>query len=171
MFWVYLAMYPIGVLLSLLGTLICVLFINWWAPLLANEAGYLPSWLRWAQTFDASLDAGTLAGYRGFDVSGSRYWNRVKWMYRNPGYGIDMALGILFYPTKWTCLTYQRKDKFVLFVAVGPAFNIYLESRFGCLKLGWKAWNFYDEVKGTFSITPDRWPMKAPICFSISKPK
>ncbi|MFD2271429.1 hypothetical protein ACFS07_13470 [Undibacterium arcticum] len=83
-----------------IGTILAVLLINWWAPLFASQDGWLPNWLAWVQTFDASLDAGGAQG---------SYWGRVAWLNRNPAYGFSYwALGVPFNPSEWRVTAFFR---------------------------------------------------------------
>lgn len=57
------ACYPFLALFSLLFTALAMLGVNWWAPLFADKKGNLPYWLKWFQSFDASLDEAWRGGY------------------------------------------------------------------------------------------------------------
>lgn len=148
---------------------------NWWAPLFANEDGWLPRWLCWLQTFDAPLDAGWRDGYRGYPVPRNRwqrYWLRVKWLYRNTAYGFGYwALGRDFDPKQWTVLAFEQSAARDYFHAVGPAgqFNITYYGRWGTLKLGWKAWNYFDPVRKDWKPGYVWGPLRrVPLVFSYS---
>jgi len=146
--------YPVLALLDFLFTnLVARGLANWWAPLFATADAQLPRWLRWLETFDASLDEGWRGGYFGVVWDGvtpgrwARYWLRVRWLYRNPAYGFSYwALGRDFDPKQWTVLAFEQTPTRDLFHAVGPdgQFNLTYYGRWGTLKLGWKAWNYFD---------------------------
>ena len=168
-------LFPIFALLDLSFTLLCVLFINWWAPIFAQpgvdynrgvEYGgmRLPNWLAWVDTFDADLDAGLATG----EVA--TYWTRVRWLYRNPGYGFGYwLLGATFDPIQWRVKSY-RDDGDLTFFAVGPGgrFNLHV-TRFGIrLKLGWKAWNNFEADTGTWNDQPWGPESRIPLTASIS---
>lgn len=117
----------------------------WWLPLFANKDGWLPRWLFWFQTFDASLDWGWQGGT--FPPSLSQHWDRTKWLFRNSAYGFSyFVMGIPMDVTKWhvhKCVNSERKQ---LFIATDEAghFNFYYHGPFGMYKFGWKAWNYWD---------------------------
>ncbi|RRW94284.1 DUF7338 family protein [Pandoraea apista] len=139
--------YPAYVIASWAGAIFAVLFVNWWAVLLADEDGNLPRWLSWFQTFDASIDAGWKDGYFPYEWGASPSWRyvaRVRWLLRNPGYGIDYSLfGLTFDPACWRVLVNIERYDLVLFFSIGNGWNLYYEGRFGQAKLGWKAWNYW----------------------------
>ena len=147
-------MYPFAVFASLFMTLFAMLFVSWWAPLFRGADNNLPAWLYWAQTFDAPLPVG--------------YWLAVCWLYRNPCYQLDMLLGAPLTPAEWTIRKWVNTPTLLIFIATGPAFNIYIESRYGMAKLGWKAWNFFDQSAGTLTNVPLNWPHRAPLCFLLT---
>ena len=160
--------YPFYALASLLFTGLALLL----APLVAlacGPDGNLPVRLRWFQTFDATLDEGWQGGY--FPVSGTPtgwklWWLRTRWLWRNPGYGFDMALGVQFVPGQWTVRVW---DGNVFFATTScGAFN-YERATPIRVKLGWKAWNHFDPATSTF--TNQTWATypKIPIVLSISK--
>lgn len=156
--------YPFLALLDLSFTLTCCLFVNWWAPLFCDDSGNLPRWLKWAQTFDASLDAGWRDGY--FD-HGSLYRNRVAWLYRNPGYGFGYwVLGCAFDPAQWRVIAYRPDGS--LFFAIGPGGRFNLCGRIGLrFKFGWKAWNMWDGAGWKSQPWGPNW--RIPICCTISR--
>lgn len=151
------------------------LLVNWWAPLVAVPTAYsdrgvsmkgwkLPWWLTWFDTFDADLDQGVRDG----SISGrSPYWNRVKWLYRNPGYGFSYwALGAEFAPANWRVL--QADD--AGFLAVGNGlFSVHIKDFHGIqLKFGWKAWNCYDGSTRSWQTQPWGPAWRLPFVVSIS---
>lgn len=163
-------LYPIMALLSLLFTAFAMLCVNWWAPLFVDEKGNLPNWLKWFQSFDASLNEGWQGGYLDPSWGASpfkRFLARVYWLYRNPAYGFDYGpLGLSFDAKEWRVIRYIDTPKLVLFVAVGSGFNVYYHGRFGMAKLGWKAWNRWD---GNGWNTPN-WQhyTRLPLCFTLT---
>jgi hypothetical protein len=163
-------LYPLYALVSLSGTLLAMGLLNWWAPLFANDQGNLPKALRWLQTFDASLDAGWQDGYLPVSWGHTRfkrYWARVYWLYRNPVYGLDYGLlGLPFDPQKWRVVRHLQTPTCVLFMALGPAFNLYYHGRWGLLKLGWKAWNYWDGHRWKTSPWGKKW--RVPVCCSFN---
>ncbi len=165
-----LALYPLMALLSLLFTVFAMLAVNWWVPLLADDKGNLPAWLKWFQPFDSSLDEAWRGGY--LDPSWGispfkRYLARVYWLYRNPAYGFDYwALGVPFEASQWRVIRYIDTPQLVLFVAIGNSFNVYYHGRLGMLKLGWKAWNRWDG-KGWNAPNWQRYA-RLPLCFTVN---
>lgn len=142
-------MYALLALLDFVFLLFSVVFVNWWAALFASEDGWLPRWLSWFQTFDATLDSGWKDNYAGYTMPSSalgRWWQRTKWLYRNPAYGFSYwALGRAFDETKWHVLVWRRSAEFEVFIAYGQGmFNVTYYGAQGTLKLGWKAWNYFD---------------------------
>lgn len=171
-------LYPVAVILDYAFAIICLLFINWWAPFLAyrgvvsdrgvDHIGYrLPEWLAWVDTYDGDLDSGLAPGEIGST------WTRIKWLYRNHGYGFTYwVLGVKFDPIKWKVKSY-RDDGDLTFFAVGPngTFNLHV-TRFGIrLKLGWKAWNYFLVETETWDDKPWGPEMRVPVTFSISLAK
>jgi hypothetical protein len=151
--------YPFLAVLDLFfDLLIARLLVNWWAPAFADGRGYLPKWLAWFQTFDASLDAGWQDGY--FKTEGTPagfllFLLRVRWLYRNSSYGFSYwVLGVAFDPTSWKVLHYEDTPDRTLFIALGEdgLFNVYYFGHLGTLKLGWKAWNYWRTT--TWRTTP-----------------
>jgi len=177
-------------LISLFLTAFSVIFINWWAPFVAvpandylqnvrNHVGgqMLPSWLKWFDTFDASIDAGWMNGYFTDKYTTStppsfllRKWYQIRWLYRNPAQGADYwLLGIPFNPDEWSgILLYSTVN--------GSLFHAQTQSGFFnteftaldkvCLKVGWKAWNYYDVTTYKFKNEPWGPEMRVPFCFT-----
>lgn len=166
--------YPFLALASLLFAALTMVL----APVLtlfSDADGNLPGALRLFQTFDATLDAGWRDGYFG-DWKAKRiapkrlclWWLRTRWLWRNPGYTFDYeVLGCAFDPMNWRVLRYSAGGSKVTFLAVGPRlrFNLYLQRGNFYLKLGWKAWNYWDGVR--FDGKPWGPEARAPICFTI----
>jgi hypothetical protein len=154
-------------------TIFVCLLVNWWAPLFADKEGNLPSWLNWVHTFDANLDRGVDDGFFKGPYS---YWNRVKWLYRNPAYGFSFfALGMPYKASEWKLKEYTpaEGDKPSYFFAYTDSghFNTYFV-KFGIrFKIGWKAWNNFDV--NTRKFCPSQWAKTGydllPFVFSISK--
>jgi hypothetical protein len=148
-------LYPLMTIASILFYVLTMIL----APLLALTAdagGNLPVFLRWFQTFDASLDEGAKYGY-----TGSKWWIRTHWIWRNPGYTFDMnVLGIDWVPEEWLTV-YAKNGVFFAYNSTNWAFNF----EYGRIKLGWKAQNHYDWPTGTW--VPGNWAAfpKIPICF------
>ena len=176
----YCLIYPLLALLDIVFTwAICAALVNWWAPLLALETVYsdrgvsktgykLPSWLAWCDTFDADLDQGVRDGTI---VGTSTYWNRVKWLYRNCGYGFSYwAIGADFVRSDWRVVLWRERPDRLTFIAVSQSghFNI-LVTRYGLrVKLGWKAWNYYDTTIRKWSDQPWGPDWRVPFVFSVS---
>lgn len=173
-------LYPFLAIFNVLFTLFSVVFVNWWAPLFAFEGTVydrgvatqgttLPKWLKWFDTFDASLDAGLAPGAL------STYWTRLCWLYRNPSYGFGYwVLGAKFEPEKWSVKKFNphTDEKDFTFIAKGPGglFNIHV-IRFGWRwKLGWKAWNYY-KLDGSWEYRPWGPEMRMPLTCSLSRAK
>jgi hypothetical protein len=147
------------------------------APIVAlfcKNDGYLPNWLAWFQTFDAPLDAGTRDGYPGFDPSGSRWWNRTKWLWRNPAYGFAYwPLGQTFDPAEWIVTKFESGANYTNFHARtrdGRLWCVSYNGAFGQWKLGWKAWNYFDglDEQGDAKWRSAPWgpQWRVPICFT-----
>lgn len=148
------------------------------APLIAlfcRADGYLPNWLCWLQTFDAPLDAGWRDGY--FQPSGAPaptgialYWMRVRWLWRNPAYGLCYwPLGIPYAPDDWVVeiLTHDGAT-LTEFKAHTKDGRHFCHTNSGGLKLGYKLWWALDEnwkliEKLPTSRGPDN---RLPICFT-----
>lgn len=174
-FWIF-----AWVLLAIADTLFTLVSFPL-APLVAafaNKDGNLPRALRWFQTFDASLDAGWRDGYfvfagrtssatvpTGFEL----YWLRVRWLWRNPGYGFGYYVaGIAFDPAAWRVVHYSTDGTSSTFIATnGRQFNIALGRSHLSLKIGWKAWNYFNRDTRTFNTTPWGPEMRTMICSTI----
>lgn len=166
-------LYPFMFMLDLLFTLTACVLFNWWVPAFSSAEGNLPSWLKWFQTFDATLDEGWKNGY--FPVTGiptglALFKLRVRWLYRNPGYGFSYyALGVTFEPGSWRVRVYRTNGVSSLFFATcGLKFNFEYGGPLGEYKLGWKAWNYYDTTAKVFKSTPWGPEMRAPLCGTIN---
>ena len=166
--------YPFLAAMDFAFTLLACLLFNWWVPLFADSNGNLPACLKWFQTFDASLDAGWKDGYFAYQAPITPlalYWLRVRWLYRNPGYGFSYWVdGIAFDPSQWT-VTHNEIDATTgktLWIARGPrgAFNINYLGRWGNAKLGWKAWNYWNGT--AWKTTPWGPVWRTPICFTYT---
>lgn len=175
----FLLLYPFLALVSLLlVALTCIL-----APLLvlsANSEANLPKFLCWFQTFDNTLDAGwkVQGNYGTYLKDGTvpagftLYWYRVRWLWRNPGYGFDYwPLGVAFNSADWAVLV----DDGVWWIAFGPNGRFcvrYLATTKVGLKLGWKAWAYWNDTtplqKGSWKDASYSWgpDHRAPICFT-----
>lgn len=170
----YILLYPVFGLASLLLTLLTFVL----APLLvlsANSSGNLPLCLYWFQTFDNTLDAGwKLQGnYGTFLVDGAvptgvtLWWYRVRWLWRNPSYGWDYwPLGVPIDVSQWTVRVASER----WWIATGPkgTFCIkYLGTSGVGLKLGWKAWAYWQNgawAPASYSWGPAR---RAPVCLTV----
>lgn len=145
------------------------------APLVAAFAdsdGNLPRALRWFQTFDASLDAGWKDGYfthTGTPTGVALWWLRVRWLWRNPGYGFGYyPVGIAFDPAAWRVVHFSTDGTSSTFIATdGRHFNIELGRSWLSLKLGWKVWNYFDAGSGSFRSTPWGPEMRTMICSTV----
>jgi hypothetical protein len=170
----------IYVLLTLLN-LVFTGFAYVLAPVVAlfcRADGWLPKWLAWFQTFDASLDAGWRDGY--FPVTGTptgraRWWLRTKWLWRNPAYGFCYwAIGINFVPADWEIVSFVRHDDgtcdFHARTKDGRYFNLMAATG---TKLGWKAWNYFDGLdeagQPKWKTSPWGPAWRTPICFTPGK--
>jgi hypothetical protein len=140
--------------------------------LFCKEDGYLPNWLCWFQTFDAPLDAGVRDGYPGFDPAGSRWWNRTKWLWRNPAYGFCYwPLGIPFVASEWTVSCDKQIGIESLFIAhsTDGYFCIMYGGSLGRLKLGWKvSHQWITALDGTRSWSSIPWgpELRSPLAFT-----
>lgn len=131
------------------------LLCSWWLPLFANKDGWLPRWLSWFQTFDASLDWGWQGGT--FSPSMSQHWDRMKWLFRNSAYGFSyFVTGIPMDTSRWTVRRFVDTPETVLFWATSTDgyFNLYYHGRLGMVKLGWKAWNYWDAERQRWKTEP-----------------
>jgi hypothetical protein len=177
--------YPFLALIDIVIMLLCRLLLNRIVALFADKAGNLPRRLKWFQTFDNDLDAGTrsrqwelAAGLDGDTWAAFNpdpqswfaiYRNRVKWLWRNPGYGFDYyLLGMPFDPKEWTVVEYIDTPERTYFKAIGPkgAFNEYEHGPDGMYKYGWKAWNMFDTGTRTWKTSPWGPEWRVPIVFS-----
>ena len=152
-------------------TLLCYFPLNFIAPLFADEKGWLPKWLSWIGTFDASLDAGWKDGYFSKGTKPwSLWWARVRWLMRNPAYGFDyQVLGIPFKKEDWKKRFFWGSwgDAFVAKSSSGH-FNFTCNIFGQRFKLGWKAWNYFDAEKGDWKENYQWGPeMKVPLASSI----
>lgn len=164
-------LYPVFGLTSLAITIFSFVFVNWWAPLFADEDGYLPKWLYWFQTFDAPLDASWKDGYLPASWGNTRfkrYWARVYWMYRNPCYGIDYFLLGLPFDRDWKIIRATIEPNYTNFLAVGNGFNFCYFGKFGTIKIGWKAWNYYDQNTGGWKETNWGSESRVPLCLTFN---
>lgn len=155
----------------LLGfTLIGMVF----APLIALTAdanGNLPRYLKWFQTFDATLDEGRQPQY-GF--TGSDWWVRTRWLWRNPSYGFAYGpLSQPFFPANWRFWFHRSKahPDNMLFLALGPRLAFDCHYRLGpfSAKLGWAAWNLFDEANLAWKTTPWGPLWRVPMKFTLDK--
>jgi hypothetical protein len=165
-FWIF-----AWVLLALLDNLFTLVSFPL-APLVAafaDKDGNLPRALRWFQTFDAPLDAGWRDGYfahTGTPTGFALWWLRVRWLWRNPGYGFGYYVaGIAFDPAAWRVVHFSTDGTSSTFIATdGRHFNIALGRSWLSLKIGWKAWNYFDAPTQTFRTTPWGPEMRTMIC-------
>lgn len=164
-------LYPLLAMLDLAFSALCLVAINWWAPLFAAPDAHLPRWLAWADTFDDTLDAGVrdLAWKPG-------YWSRVRWLNRNHGYGFSYwLLGCEFRPEDWVVeeatvdMSVPWAPLALRFVADGPGrrFNIMGVFWKFQYKFGWKAWNYYDPRTRAWKNEPWGPEKRVPLVFSI----
>lgn len=180
----YAIAYPFAAALSFVIDLACKFFLNWIVAAFADGSGNLPQALKWFQTFDATLDEGmnarrnelaagiggdTWAAFDPWPVTWfQRYKNRAFWLFRNSAYGFDYyLLGVPWNPDEWRVVKFVNTESLVLFIAMGRGFNIYAHGRYGMCKIGWKAWNLYQQDTGRFSAS---WGDggKIPLTFSLS---
>ncbi len=173
-FFIAILLYPVLALVSLAFTFFSMIFFNWVVVLFCDEKGFLPGWAKLWATFDASCDEGMLARKRylaSVSPAGQKSWdeyvalpedawdyyrNRVKWLNRNPGYGIDYWLfGFAWFDHEWSVVKFEHDQERTFFVAVGPAFNIYYAGPRGIYKLGWKAWNNFNADTKTWKAAED----------------
>jgi len=159
--WLYAVLAPFDVI----GTLFFNLFVNWWAALFADDDGWLPNWLKWAQTFDASLDTGWKDKW---PKSNSLWWDRTKWLYRNSAYGWSYyILGCRWCAYHWLVVT-NRAD-LVYMKSVEGYFYYYRDFGVIQIKLGWKASNMYSGERERFE---GKWgpEYRIPIVVSVNIP-
>lgn len=156
-------LYPLLAFLSILFTILTMIL----SPLLAltaDSAGNLPWCLRWFQTFDASLDEGWKKGtfdypfYPHATPEGVLlWWYRTRWLWRNPGYGFDLFLGVEYMTHEWT-VHHESEDTFLAF---GPGWRFEYQGKH--LHLGWKACHNLNAKYGT-----PYWE-RIPLVFSVKK--
>lgn len=142
------------------------------APVIAlfcKDDGYLPNWLKYFQTFDAPLDAGVRDGYAGFDPNDSRWWNRTKWLWRNPAYGFCYwPLGIPYDPSEWVIdlLTHDGAT-LTEFKAHTKDGRYFCHTNSSGLKLGYKLWWALENWQLIDKLPTSRGPdNRLPICFT-----
>ncbi len=159
--------------LQLLFTLLAYL-LSPILPIFTQSTGYLPGWLTWFQTPDASLDAGWQDGY--FTVTGtptgiSLWWLRMRWLWRNPAYGFCVAIGAAYDPADWVI------DTLTLAAPGGPITLLKAHTKDGRhfayttasgWKLGYKLWWAMDASGNLLPAVPASkcTGNKLPICFT-----
>jgi len=92
----YLILVPISLVITLIGVIfapVMVLFAypqNGWCDNHSYQSvePRLPPWLNWFMTPDNSL-LGDATFYK-LHMTGSKYWNKVKWLWRNPAYSFAL---------------------------------------------------------------------------------
>lgn len=167
--------YIIRTILQLLFTAVAYVL----APVVAifcKDDGYLPNWLAWFQTQDAPLDAGVRDNYEGFDPNDSKWWNRTKWLWRNPAYGFCYwPLGIAYVPGDWIIdvLVRDETGRLTQFKAHTQDGRYFCNTNSNGLKLGYKLWwALGDDDKLIPVMGPNRGPdNRLPICFTPAKGK
>ena len=91
---VYLFLVPVSLVLTLLALILAPVMVlfkiekDWWCDNHAYRAmgPVLPSWLNWFNTPDNTLD-----GDATFEnLNGIGYWQKVKWLWRNPAYSFAL---------------------------------------------------------------------------------
>lgn len=156
-----------------LVTLLSILFFNWWIIFFARRKvavgglyteDWLPWWLIWFQTFDASLDTGWLGGYFPCSygpLAPPPYWRRKyfqwRWLNRNTAYSFTYyPLGIQMRTPSWHVVTHMGDATFTKWIAVSSDgyWNIRIEGRYGSYNFGWKAWNYWDEDTADWQTMP-----------------
>lgn len=131
--------------------------------LFASKDGWLPGWLRWFQTFDATIDSAWQDSYQFcIDATPSNWFQyvwtyrgapdtptglnlfmlRCRWLWRNAAYGFDYwPCGLVYDPSQWivdVCdVTNGILTKFSARTVDGLHF-CYTDSK--GTKLGWKLW-------------------------------
>lgn len=144
------------------------------APVVAifcKDDGYLPNCLAWFQTQDAPLDAGVRDGYAGFDPNDSRWWNRTKWLWRNPAYGFCYwPMGIPYVPEDWTIeiLTRDATGRLTEFKASTSDPSIFCHTKSNGMKRGYKLWWALGNDDKLLPVMPaDKGPdNRIPICYT-----
>lgn len=179
MFWYIL--FPFLALSEWLMTALAFFFVNWWCPITARYTTYsdkgllksgfkLPPWLCWFDTFDADLDEGVRSG---LVQAKTLFGGRVLWLYRNIVYGYGYwALGAEFKAENWVVIKHTQTPTSLFFYAVDTAtgrFNLHCNISKVRLKLGWKAWNYWQGDTKTWSAVPFGPLMRVPFTASISK--
>lgn len=86
----YLVLFPLNLIVLLVACILAPLL-----PLFASNDGWLPKWLSWFQTPDASLDGDS--GWRNTSKHPCvnklpRYLRQVLWLWRNPSYGFNWTV-------------------------------------------------------------------------------
>jgi hypothetical protein len=174
--------YRAFVVFDILATLVACFLVNWWAPLFAElgpitSAGTtrygfrLPEWLAWFDTFDDDLDSGARR-----DGKAHSYWQRVAWLNRNPAYGFSYwVLGIPFNPSDWEVVncdgspSVEGFDFRAICNSDSQFFNEHSIKNGWRIKCGWKAWNMYEMVTGTWRTVPWGPELRIPFVFSITR--
>ena len=162
--------YGFSVILSLLLTLLTwVLCIP--LALCVKEDGNLPKYLYWFQTFDNTCDAGWQQGYDGYDPNDPLWWNRCKWLARNPGYGFDYWLfGIAWDKNDWSVSKWSSQDAVPNYYSATSKqgyFSWTYSSKHIQLKFGWKSWGLFDRATGQFKDGQFGPEKRQPLCFTI----
>jgi hypothetical protein len=148
------------------------------APVIAlfcKSDGYLPNWLCWFQTEDASLDAGWRDGY--FQPVGApapigweRWWLRTRWLWRNPAYGLCYwPLGLPYNPSDWVIDVLVHDGPTLTELKAHTSDGKYFcQTNSSGLKLGYKLWWALDENwKLIDNLPSSRGPdNRLPICFT-----
>ena len=153
-------------------------------PLFASKDGWLPRWLWWFQTPDFPLDGDEgfrteHAPYRGDNLSRWQvYWNRCRWLWRNPAYGWDWNV-LAYTPTPGDVLTVRGRGTLEdgpavndprlvsgwlgyggwYFARKGYAWQLFIRHRWSathCTKLnfGWKLWPTPGRSRHAFVFSP-----------------
>jgi hypothetical protein len=152
--------------ITLAFDLLAILLFNWWVIFFArpgaNAAQWLPSWLGWFQTFDASLDAYWTDGYvvNAYTLAAPpSFWRRKYWQWcwlnRNTGYSFAYyPLGAAVNINAWTVRRWNVFVDHTIFIATsaGGLWNVRLQGKYGAYNLGWKMWNYWDDQ--TWATTP-----------------
>lgn len=155
----YILMFPFDMLFTVVAKLLSPVL-----PLFASSDGWLPNWLKWFQTFDANLDTGVTDNKFPHTY---RYIDRVRWLFRNSGYGFSYyALGCRYFPGEWTLVKWTYHT-FYAVSADGHFCLIYTFNNRVWVKLGWKASNMFDPSEG-WSQRPWGPEWRIPIVFSTN---
>jgi hypothetical protein len=91
---IYIFLVPVSLVLTLLALILAPVMVlfkvekNWWCDNHAYRAmgPVLPFWLNWFNTPDNTLDGD--ASFE--DLNGIGYWQKVKWLWRNPAYSFAL---------------------------------------------------------------------------------